>query len=195
MNQLNQIQFIQNLIIQLQNQINQLPANQMNNQMQFLQNQINQLQNEMNQIPANQINQFQLNIFLMGVHYLQNQFNQLNNFNNNNHQPTFSNNNIPIEGIPQNEFSPAFQPQENTTELPIYNVRFYNANGSKIACQVPSDSSIENMIQIYKNKTSIDLKDCIFMYNNKKIDINSQIKIKEFFPYGNNAIVYVYGLK
>jgi len=194
MNHLNLIQYLQNLIIQLQNQINQLPANQMNNQMQFLQNQINQLQNEMNQIPANQINEFQLNNFIMRVHSFENQFNLLNNnFNNNNQQPTFFNINIPIE-IPQSVFPPAIQPQENTTELPIYNVRFYNSNGNKINCQVPSDSSIENMIQIYKNKTSIDLKDCIFMYNNKKIDINSQIKIKEFFPIFNNPIVYAYGL-
>ena len=118
----------------------------MNNQMQFLQNQINQLQNEMNQIPANQINQFQLNIFLMGVHSFENQFNQLNsNFNNNNQQPIFSNNNIPIEGIPQSVFSPAFQAQQNTTEPKYYNVLFENANGSKIVCQVPSDSSIENL--------------------------------------------------
>ncbi len=51
------------------------------------------------------------------------------------------------------------------------------------------------MIQIYKNKASTDLKDCVFMYNNKKIDINSQIKIKESFPIFNNPIVYVIGLK
>ena len=51
------------------------------------------------------------------------------------------------------------------------------------------------LLKIYKNKTSIDLKDCVFMYNNKKIDINSQIKIKEFFPYGNNPKVYVFRLK
>ena len=36
MNQMNQMQFLQNQIIQLQNQINQLlPVNQMNNQIHF----------------------------------------------------------------------------------------------------------------------------------------------------------------
>ena len=37
------------------------------------------------------------------------------------------------------------------------------------------------MIQIYKNKTSIDLNHYVFMFNGEKIDINSQIKINEFF--------------
>ena len=76
--------------------------------------------------------------------------------------------------------------EDNTNEhqtmgQPIFNVGFQKADGSRIYCQVPSDSSIENMIQIYKNKTSIDLNHYVFMFNGEKIDINSQIKINEFF--------------
>ena len=49
------------------------------------------------------------------------------------------------------------------------------------------------MIQIYKNKASIDLNYYVFTYNNQKIDINSQVKIKEFFHYMGNQIIYAYG--
>ena len=81
-------------------------------------------------------------------------------------------------------------------ELPICNVLFLNTNGTKINCQVPSHSSIENMIQIYKNKASIDPNDYIFIYNCQKIDINSQVKFKEFFDFiGNQTKIYAYGLK
>ena len=48
------------------------------------------------------------------------------------------------------------------------------------------------MIQIYKNKTSIDLNHCVFMYNSKKIDINSQLKINEFFDrWGSPTILVI----
>ena len=76
MNQMNQMQFLQNQIIQLQNQINQLlPVNQMNNQIQFLQNKINQLQNQMNQInqmPENPVNQMLLNLLQIDANNLHN---------------------------------------------------------------------------------------------------------------------------
>ena len=209
MNQMNQIQFLQNQINQLQNQMNQLLANPMI-QIQILQNQINQLQNQMNQMPANPMNQIQLNNLQVQANNLQNQLNQLgmqqmnqmnnminlnNNFNNINQQPTFLNNNIPIEsssfGIPQNQFSPAFQPQENTVEPKYYYVRFMAANGSEINCKVLADSSIENMFQIFKNKASIELKDYSFIYNAQKLDINSQLKIKELFIENHPTIIVI----
>jgi hypothetical protein len=208
MNQMNQMQFLQNQIIKLQNQINQLlPVNQMNNQIQFLQNKINQLQNQMNQInqmPENPVNQMLFNLLQIDANNLQNVLNQLgmqqmnpinnlnqmnqmnnlnSNFNNFNQQPIFSNNNIPIEpfGIPQNQFFPVFQPQQNTMEEKYYIVIFTFSDGTKVTCKVLADSSIENMFQIFKNKASIELKDYGFIYSGQKLDINSQLKIEELF--------------
>ena len=60
-----------------------------------------------------------------------------------------------------------------------YNITFTSTNRAKITCHILADSSIKNMIQILKNKTSIDLEDYSFLYNAEKIDINSQLKIKE----------------
>jgi hypothetical protein len=209
MNQMNQIQFLQNQIIQLQNQINQLlPVNQMNNQIQFLQDKINQLQNQMNQInqmPENPVNQMLLNLLQIDANNLQNLLNQLgmqqmnpinnlnqmnnnmnnlnSNFNNFNQQPIFSNNNIPKEpfGIPQNQFFPAFQPQQNTMEEKYYLVIFNFSDGIRVTCKVLADNSIENMFQIFKNKASIELNDYCFIYRGQKLDINSQLKIEGLF--------------
>ena len=147
--------------------------------------------NQMNQMPENPINQMLLNHLQLDANNLQNQLNQLgmpqinnlnqmnqmnnnminlnSNFNNINQQPTFFNNNIPIEsspfGIPQNQFSSAFQPQNNTMEEKYYIVIFTFADGSKANCKVFADSSIENIFQIFKNKTSIELNDYNFVYN------------------------------
>ena len=100
-----------------ENPINQMLIN-------HLQLDVNNLQNQLNQLGMPQINNL-------------NQMNQMNNnminlnsnFNNINQQPTFFNNNIPIEsspfGIPKNQFSPAFQPQKNTMEEKYCYIYFY----------------------------------------------------------------------
>ena len=71
--------------------------------------------------------------------------------------------------------------EDNTNEPQLRNVKFKKTDGSIINCAVPFDISIENLIQIYKNKTSIDLNHYAFIFNGEKIDINSQLKINEFF--------------
>lgn len=128
-----------------------------------------------------------------------NMINLNSNFNNINQQPTFINNNIPIEsspfGIPQNQFSPAFQPQKNTMEEKYYIVIFTFTDGSKVNCKVFADSSIKNMFQILKNKTSIELNDYNFVYNGQKLDINSQLKIEELFKDYNVPTILVITLK
>ena len=206
MNQMNQfelqLQFLQNQINQLQNQMNQMPVNQMNQmQLSFLQMQINNLQNQLNQIgmqqmnPINNFNQMNNN-FGMNFNNTNNMVNLNNNFNNISQQPIFFNNNMPMEfspfGIPQNGFSPAFLPQQNIMMEENYYVTFtFYPNGRKILCKISADSSIENMIQIVKNKTSIELKYCTFLYKAAKIDIKSQLKIKELFHNNFNQNIIV----
>ena len=83
-------------------------------------------------------------------------------------------------GKSQTGFSPAFLPQQNimTGENYCY-VRFLTTNGNRVILTILADSSIENMIQILINKSSIKPEDNSFIYNNKKRDINSQLIIKE----------------
>ena len=200
-NQLNQfeiqIQFLQNQINQLQNQMNQPVGNPMNQmQLNYLQMQVNNLQNQLNQLGMQQMNQAnnfnqmnQVNNFnqmnnniRMNFNNENNIMNLNNNINNINSQPIFCNNNIPIEfspfGIPQNVFSPSIQPQQNNE----YNVSFSSLIGRKFSFLIPKESSIQNMFQIFSKKASIELNnDFTFIYNSKKIDINSQMKVKELF--------------
>ena len=137
----------------------------------------------MNQINNfNQINQLDNNF---GMNF--NNINNMFNFNNINQQPNFLNNNIPIQfspfGMAQNGFLPVFLPQQNIMkEEDYYNVSFRLSNNSKkIFCRVLADSSIEDMIQIFKKRVSVEIKDFIFLFKAEKIDINSQLKIKELF--------------
>ena len=183
--------------------MNQMPVNQMNQmQLNFLQMQINNLQNQLNQIgmqqmnPINNFNQMNNN-FGMNFNNTNNMVNLNNNFNNKSQQPIFFNNNMPMEissfGIPQNGFPPAFLPQQNIIMEENYYVAFTSIpNGRKIICKISADCSIENMIQILKNKTPIELKYCIFLYDANKIDIKSQLKIKELFNNNFHPNITVY---
>ena len=191
MNDSFQMMCLQSQINQLQNQINQMQINP-NNQIQFnnLQMQILSLQNQLNILRLQQMNQIN-NPNQMNNINLNNMVNLNNNINNMNpQQPFFISNNIQIQslpiGIPQNGFS-----QEND-----YAVTFYTPSGTKIVCSVSSDKSIKEMIQIFINKVEIeqeDLKDIGFVFYGKKIDINSQEKIKDlFFSSHNPRILFVW---
>ena len=206
-NQMNQfqmqIQFLQNQINQLQNQMNQPVGNQMNQmQLNHLQMQINNLQNQLNQLgmqQMNQINNFnQMNNNIgMNFNNGNNIINLNNNINNINPQQIFHYNNMPNDfspfGIPQNVFAPSIQPQQNNH----YNVFFRTASGNNILCLISEDSSIQNMLQIFSNKVSIELNndDYDFLYNSHKIDINSQMKVKEFFKQNLNPSIVVVGIR
>ena len=187
--------------------MNQNQMNQFGMQIQFLQNQINQLQNQMNQPVGNPMNQMQLNYLQMQVNNLQNQLNQLevqqmnqmNNFNqmnqiNNFNQMNQINNIMPMEfapfGIPQNGFAPFIQPSENND----YKVLFKTTNGKIYVCFISKDSSIQNMFQIFGTKVSkeMDIKDYAFLYNAKKLDINSQMKVTELFSTHLNPIIQAF---
>ena len=191
MNDSFQMMCLQSQINQLQNQINQMQINP-NNQIQFnnLQMQILSLQNQLNILRLQQMNQTN-NPNQMNNINLNNMVNLNNNINNMNpQQPFFISNNIPIPslpiGIPQNGFS-----QEND-----YTLIFDIPSGTKIVCYVSADRSIKEMIQIFINKVGIeqeDLKDIVFLFNSKKIDINSEEKIKELFGSSlNPRILFVW---
>jgi hypothetical protein len=191
MNDSFQMMCLQSQINQLQNQINQMQINP-NNQIQFnnLQMQILSLQNQLNILRLQQMNQIN-NPNQMNNINLNNMVNLNNNINNMNpQQPFFISNNIPIPslpiGIPQNGFS-----QEND-----YTLIFDIPSGTKIVCYVSADKSIKEMIQIFINKVGIeqeDLKDIVFLFNSKKIDINSEEKIKELFGSSlNPRILFVW---
>jgi len=129
----------------------------------------------------NQINPMNNNIG-MNCNNLNNMANLNNNFNNMNQQPFFFGNNIQMP-VPQNEFpSIMILQQNNIMNENFYNVTFTTNSGGKIFCQISADKSIKDMIQIFMDKSSIsDLEDMFFLYNAKKLDINSQEKIKELF--------------
>lgn len=136
----------------------------------------------------NQINPMNNNIG-MNFNNLNNMANLNNNFNNMNQQPFLFCNNIQMP-IPQNEFPPIMIPQQNN----MMNENFYNVkfiiSSRNIICPISADKSIQDMIQIFKDKTLItNLEDIAFLYDANKIDINSQKKIKELF--NNNKIPVV----
>jgi hypothetical protein len=154
--------------------------------------QINNLQNQLNQLgiqqmnPINNFNQMNNN-FGMNFNNGNNIFNLNNNFNNINQQTIIFNNNMPME------FSPAFLPEQNIMkEKDYYAVRFTTTKGRTFLCKILANSSIENMMQILKNKASIELKDYIFLYDVQKIDITSQIKIKELFHNNINPNIKIF---
>ena len=214
-----QIQFLQNQINQLQNQMNQPVGNQMNQiQLNYLQMQLNILQNQLNQLGIQQMNQAnnfnqmnQINNF--NQMNQANNFNQMNNnigmnFNNENNiinlnnninninpQPIFCNNNKQMEfspfGIPQNGFAPSIQPNQKN----YYNVLFRLSNGTKISCLIPKESSIQNMFQIFSKRVSTKLNelndDFVIIYNAQKMDINSQMKVKELFLENFHPIINI----
>jgi len=190
MNDSFQMMCLQSQINQLQNQINQMQINP-NNQIQFnnLQMQILSLQNQLNILRLQQMNQIN-NPNQMNNINLNNMVNLNNNINNMNpQQPFFISNNIPIPslpiGIPQNGFS-----QEND-----YTLIFDIPSGTKIVCYVSADKSIKEMIQIFINKVGIeqeDLKYIFFLFNSKKIDINSEEKIKDLFGGIHNPKIFFY---
>ena len=192
MNDSFQMMYLQSQINQLQNQINQMQINP-NNQIQFnnLQIQILNLQNQLNMLRMQQMNPIS-NPNQMNNINLNNMVNLNNNINNMNpQQPFFISNNIPIQSLPigilQNGFS-----QEND-----YEVRFYCPNRTNITYCVSADKSIKEMIQIFINKIGIeqeDLKYIFFFFNSKKIDINSEKKIKDLFDGIHNPEIVLYEL-
>ena len=111
-----------------------------------------------------------------------NQMNPMNPMNNN-----ILNNNI------QNNFSCFGIPQNQQNIMTEYYVKFRNSNGSNIICKVPADNSVKDMIQIYQNKASIEPTNYAFIYNSQKIDINSQMKIKNLFNIDDpNPLIYLF---
>ena len=58
-------------------------------------------------------------------------------------------------------------------------------------CNISADSSVKDMIHIFNNKASIELKDYVFLINASKIDINSGMKIKKLFNNDTTSLKYI----
>ena len=116
-----------------------------------------------------------------------NNANNMFNINNNiiiiNQQPNFFNNNIPLD------FSPFGSPQNLMIQESFYDVQFSTAKGNKFNYKFLADNSIKDILQIFLKIKSIDPEDVCFLCNARKLDINSQKKIKDLASNNSNVII------